>query len=72
MRLSSTDKIEVFQRCLRCFGEKVVKDDAGNETPCTSCNGAGEVTERVTLSDFVDFIGNEMAKMIRLRTGVRF
>lgn len=72
MRLSTTDKIEVFKLCPGCFGAKVIKDDAGNEIPCPHCHGAGEVTEHVMLREFVEFFGQEIVNTVRLRTGIKF
>lgn len=71
MELSLGDKIEVFHRCFGCFGQKVVKDNAGNEIACSQCNGIGEIAGRVLLSDLVEFLGQEIANTVRLRTGRR-
>jgi DnaJ-class molecular chaperone len=65
VRLSATDKIEVFKLCMGCGGEKVIKDSEGNESECPRCKGMGETSERVMLRDFVDFIGEAMAREIR-------
>ncbi len=71
MFLSRSDRIEVFQRCITCLGQKVVKDETGNTSECPACQGTGETSKRVTLHDLVDFIGEEMVSQIRLQGGLR-
>lgn len=71
MNLSTTDTIEVFQRCMTCLGQKVITDDAGNTSECQACKGTGAVSVRVMLRDVVNFIGEEIARQVRLQGGGR-
>jgi DnaJ-class molecular chaperone len=69
--LNGTDKIEVITRCGSCGGQKGVSATDGGTSPCPTCEGTGEVVRRVMLRELVDFVGESMAKEIRLRTGKR-
>ncbi len=52
--------------------KKGIIDAAENETPCTTCNGDGEVFKRGgTVDEFTDFLVPERTHHIRLHTGAR-
>ncbi len=71
MLLSDSDKIDVFQPCSTCFGEKVIKDASGSTSECSNCGGKGEVSLRVSLHDLAVFMIGQLPHEIRLRTGMR-
>ena len=71
MSLTVFDEVSVLKKCRTCGGTKTVQDATGSTSPCTKCDDRGKEIVPVPIREFVNFIGQEMANQIRLKTGLR-
>lgn len=66
--LNYSDEFPVLKKCRKCGGTKTATDEAGNISPCTTCDDRGKEIVPVPFRDIAAYIGEEIAKQIRLKT----
>ncbi len=70
MSLNFDDQVAVLRRCGRCGGAKTLTV-SGQTSECDECDKNGRVIVGIDLRHFADYMGEEIAKIVRLRTGRR-
>lgn len=60
-QVPSTGWVKIGTLCMHCMGKGPQEVAA-----CVECGGSGETEVEVSLSAFVNYIGEEMARKIRL------
>lgn len=68
-QISWSTRVQLLDKCRRCGGGKQVTDDEGKSVDCPECGGTGDRITEVNMREFVDYIGEQIAREVRLHRG---
>ena len=64
--LNYSDEFPIIKKCGKCGGTKKVQDEAGNTSPCTTCDDNGKEIVPVPFRDIAAYIREEIVKQTQI------